>query len=88
MRAEVISIRSLTNYEEKLYMVWKSRLIDWSLADIKKGGGYLRGNPSNLRPHRDPKNIRHRRWYEQLRTAYRLKIQIDMVSYQLKNPYF
>ena len=88
MRAEVISIRSLTNYEEKLYMVWKSRLLDWSLADIRRGGVYLRGSPSNLRPHRHPRMIRHRRWYQQLEIAYKLKIKIDMVSYNLKNPYF
>ena len=37
MHAEVISIRSLTNYEEKLYAVWKSRLRDWNLADIRRG---------------------------------------------------
>ena len=60
MHAEVISIRSLTNYEEKLYMVWKSRLLDWRLADIKRKGVYLRGSPSNLRPHRHPRMIRHR----------------------------
>ena len=43
MHAEVISIRSLTNYEEKLFVVWKSRLIDWSLADIKRGGRIFEG---------------------------------------------
>jgi hypothetical protein len=32
--------------------------------------------------------IRHRRWYQQLEIAYKLKIKIDMVSYNLKNPYF
>ena len=88
MHAEVISIRSLTNYEEKLYMVWESRLLDWRLADIKRKGAYLRGSPSNLRPHRHPRMIRHRRWYQQLEIAYKLKIKIDMVSYNLKNPYF
>ena len=88
MHAEVISIRSLTNYEEKLHMVWKSRLRDWSLADIRRGGSYLRGIPSNLRPHRHPRMILHQRWYQQLEIAYKLKIKIDMVSYNLKNPYF
>ena len=88
MHAEVISIRSLTNYEEKLFVVWKSRLIDWSLADIKRRGVYLRGSPCNLRPHRHPRMIRHRRWYQQLEIAYKLKIEIDMVSYSQKNPYF
>jgi len=32
--------------------------------------------------------IRHHRWYQQLDIAYNLKIKIDMVSYNLKNPYF
>ncbi len=43
MHAEVISIRSLTNYEEKLYAVWKSRLRDWNLAAIRRGGRVFEG---------------------------------------------
>ena len=56
--------------------------------DIERGGGWLRGNQYNIRPHRHPSNVALNRWYAQLEQAYRLKVRIDLITRSIKNPYF
>ena len=88
MPAKIISIRNNEVFIRNYYTKWEFRLKQWSQEDIKRGGGWLRGNPRNIRPHRDPRNVAHLRWYKQLEQTYRLKARIDLITHSINNPHF
>ena len=88
MSAEIISIQSNNKFLGRYNSKWESRITRWREAEIKRAGGWLRGNKYNIRPHLHPSNIALNRWYIELRRAYALKAKIDLITYEIENKFF
>jgi hypothetical protein len=88
MSAKIVSIRSNKKFVHNYCNKWELRLLEWARADIERGGGWLRGNNRNIRPHRHPLNISHNLWYLRLQHAYALKVRIDLITHAINNPHF